>query len=51
METPEIIEIIAVEPYRILSRWSNGEIRQNDYNADVSTWRNAPNSLYNQLAE
>ena len=51
METPEIIQIIALEPYRILSRWSNGEIRQNDYNANVSTWRNSDNFLYNQLAE
>ena len=51
METPEIIEIIAVEPYRIIARWSNGEIRQNDYTVDCSAWRNSQNPLYRQLAE
>ena len=51
METPEIIEIIAVEPYRILTRWSNGEIRQNDYTSEIAGWRTSSNSLYRELAE
>lgn len=48
---PEIVEIIAVEPYRIIARWSNGEIRQNDYTVDCSVWRSSQNPLYRQLAE
>lgn len=50
MEMPEIIEIIAVEPYRIIARWSNGEIRQNDYTDERITWQNSQNKLYNQIA-
>ena len=48
---PEIVEIIAVEPYRIIARWSNGEIRQNDYTAECSVWRSSQSPLYRQLAE
>lgn len=51
MELHEIIEIIAVEPYRIISRWSNGEIRQNDYANELGQWRQSQNPLYRQLAD
>lgn len=48
---PEIVEIIVVEPYRIITWWSNGEIRQNDYTVEYNDWRNSQNPLYRQLAE
>jgi DNA-binding XRE family transcriptional regulator len=51
MDMPEIIEIIAVEPYRIIARWSNGEIRQNDYTNERIAWQNSRNSLYSKVAE
>ena len=51
METPEIIEIIAVEPYRVITRWSNGEIRQNDYATELVDWRTSVNPLYRELSE
>lgn len=51
METSEIIDILAVEPYRILTRWSNGEIRQNDYTAQIAEWRQSENPMYRQLSD
>ena len=36
---------------RIISRWSNGDVRQNDYANELSQWRQSPNPLYRQLAD
>ncbi|WP_229311096.1 helix-turn-helix domain-containing protein [Larkinella soli] len=51
MTEPEIIEILAVEPYRIITRWSNGEIRRNDYTARMDEWKRSSNPLYSRLSE
>lgn len=51
MEIPKIIDTIAIEPNRIITRWSNGEIRQNDYSAQVNEWRQSANPLHRLLAD
>lgn len=51
MEVPKIIDIIAVEPNRIITRWSNGEIRHNDYSGQVDEWRRSTDLRYQSLAD
>lgn len=49
--TPFLTEILAVEPYRIHARWSNGEIRLNDYANEIEQWRTSEDTFYQQLAD
>lgn len=47
----EIIEIIAVEPFSIITKWSDGDIRKNNYVLKIDEWSQSPNPLYQQIAQ
>jgi hypothetical protein len=46
-----IRDVIHVEPFRIICRWSNGEARVNDFTQKVVRWRNSRNQELAQLAD
>jgi len=47
----EIIEIIAVEPFSIITKWSDGEIRKTNYVHKINEWHQSSNPLYQQIAQ
>ncbi len=50
MSVPEIVSVLSVLPYRIVTLWSNGEVRENDYATDIEQWGKSDNPIYQQLA-
>ena len=56
METiqPKMIrvrEVLDVQPFRITCRWSNGEIRVNDFTQEIIRWQKHSNKEFAQLAD
>jgi len=51
IKIPAIVQVISVLPYRIVTLWSNGEVRENDYAADVQRWATLDSPVYQQLAQ
>ncbi len=48
---PQLVAVLHVEPFRIFTRWSNGECRVNDYNALQTEWAGSSSVFYRQLAQ
>ena len=46
-----IREVIHVEPFQIICRWSNGEIRINKFIEEIAIWQKSSNRELAQLAE
>lgn len=44
-------EIIAVEPFSIITKWSDGEIRKTNYVYKINEWHQSSNPLYQQIAQ
>ena len=51
MMEAEIIEIIAVEPFSIITKWSDGEICKTNYVYKINEWHQSSNPLYQQIAQ
>ena len=51
MKVPAIVQVLSVLPYRIVTLWSNGEVRENDYAADVQRWATLDSPVYQQLVQ
>ena len=48
---PRLKEVLLVEPFRVFTRWSTGEIRLNDYNEAQAEWLTSDSLIFNKLAE
>lgn len=46
----EIVEVIAIEPFSIIAKWSDGRIRRNDYGQKIQEWKESKNVVYQKLA-
>jgi len=46
-----IREVLQVDPFQIICRWSNGEIRINDLTQEVTRWQKSRNLELAQLAD
>ena len=46
-----IREMLDVQPFRIVCRWSNGDIRVNDFTHEVVRWQKSRNQALAQLAD
>lgn len=51
MMEAEIIEIIAIEPFSIITKWSDGEIRRTSYIHKIDEWHQSSNPLYQKIAQ
>lgn len=46
-----IRQVIDVQPFRIVCRWSNGDVRVNDFTNDIVRWQTNQNTYLAQLAK
>lgn len=46
-----IREVISVQPFQLVCRWSNGEIRVNDLTQEITRWKKNHHQVLAQLAE
>jgi len=43
-------KLLQVEPFKIVSLWSNGETRLNDFESEAAQWKNSANKALKKLA-